>query len=78
MPLYGTPNSPKFGGKIPSELPCYLEDIDLLGDAATLDEAQTIKATICYAVLNEAEVWQTLPEATANSADWDAFVTTVT
>ena len=56
MPLYGTPNSPKFGGKIPSELPCYLEDIDLLGDAATLDEAHKIKATICYAVLNEAEV----------------------
>ena len=39
MPLHGTPNAPKFSGQTPSELPCYLEDIDPLGDVATLDEA---------------------------------------
>ena len=59
---------------MPSELPQYLEDIDLLGDAAVLDKAQKIKAAICYAVLDEAEVWQTLPEATANLADWADFI----
>ena len=74
MPLRGTPNAPKFSGKMPSELPRYLEDIDLLGDAAVLDEAQKIKANICYAALDEAEVWQTLPEETANPADWADFV----
>ena len=74
MPLRGTPNAPKFSGKTPSELPRYLEDIDLLGDAAVLDEAQKIKAAIRYAALDEAEVWQTLPEATANLADWAGFV----
>ena len=62
---------------MPLELPHYLEDIDLLGDAATLNEAQKIKAAICYAVLDKAEVWQTFPEVTANLADWDAFVATV-
>ena len=77
MPLQGTPNAPKFSGKTPSELPQYLEDIDLLGDAAVLDEVQKIKATICYAALDEAEVWQTLPEATANPADWADFVAAI-
>ena len=68
------PNTSKFSGKTPSELPQYLEDIDLLGDATVLDEAQKIKAAICYAALDQAEVWQTLPEATANPADWADFV----
>ena len=60
MPLRGIPNTPKFSGKTPSELPQYLEDIDLLGDATVLDEVQKIKAAIRYAALDEAEVWQTL------------------
>ena len=36
---------------------------------------QKIKAAIYYAALDEAEVWQMLPEATANLADWADFVT---
>ena len=59
---------------MPSELPRYLEDIDLLGDAAALDKSQKIKVAICYAALDEAEVWQMLPEATANPADWADFI----
>ena len=51
-----------------------MEDIDLLGDAAVLDKVQKIKAAICYAALDEAEVWQMLPEATANLADWADFI----
>ena len=35
---------------------------------------QKIKATIHYAALDEAEVWQMLPEATANLADWADFI----
>ena len=35
---------------------------------------QKIKAAIHYAALDEAEVWQTLPEATANLADWADFI----
>jgi hypothetical protein len=57
MPLCGTPNTPKFDGKKPSECLCYLEDIDFLGNAAALDQAKKIKAAICYAALDEAEVW---------------------
>ena len=60
-----------------SELPQYLEGIDLLGDATGLNEAQKIKAAICYAALDEAEVWQTLPEVTANLVDWDTFVAAI-
>ena len=77
MPFRGTPNAPKFSGKTPSELPRYLEDIDLLGHAAALDQAQKIKAAIRYAALDEAGVSQTLPEATANPADLDAFVAAI-
>ena len=77
IPLHGTPNAPKFSEQMPSELPHYLEDIDLLGDTATLNEAQRIKAAIHYTVHDEAEVQQTLPEVTANLVDWDAFVTTI-
>ena len=77
MPLRGTPNAPKFNGKTPSELPRYLEDIELLGNAAVITIEQKIKAALCYAILDEAKVCQTLPEATAVLANWDAFITAV-
>ena len=77
IPLCGTPNAPKFNGKTPSEHLRYQEDIELLGNAAIITIEQKIKAALRYAVLDEAEVWQTLPEATAVPADWDAFVTAV-
>ena len=35
---------------------------------------QKIKATNRYAALDEAEVWQMLPDTTANLADWVDFV----
>jgi hypothetical protein len=77
MPLRGTPNAPKFDGKKPSELPRYLEDIDFLGDVVALDQAKKIKAAIRYAALDEAEVWQTLPEASTTPANWDNFIKAV-
>ena len=77
MPLHRTPNAPKFDGKIPSELLCYLEDIKLLGNTAIITIEQKIKAACRYAILDEAEVWQMLPEATAVPADWDTFVAAV-
>jgi hypothetical protein len=39
-----------------------------------LDQAKKIKAAICYAALDEVEVWQTLPEASAILANWDNFI----
>ena len=69
MLLRGTPNAPKFDGKMLSQLPRYLEDIDLLGDQAGLDQEKKIKAALRYADLEEAELWETLPEATNNPAD---------
>ena len=71
--MWGAPNTPKFNGKTPSKLPQYLENIGLIGDAASL-KSQKTKAAICYAALDEAEVWQTLPKATNNLANCDAFV----
>ena len=50
MTLHGTPNAPKFNGKTPSELPRYLEDIKLLGNAAVITIEQKIKAALHYAV----------------------------
>ena len=77
MPLRGTPNTPKFDGKNAFELPCYLEDIDFLGNAVALMAPQKIKAAICYAILDDVEVWQTLLEVDANAADWGLFVIVV-
>jgi hypothetical protein len=77
MPLRDTPNTPKVDGKKPSELPRYLEDIDFLSDVAALDQAKKIKAAIRYAALDEVEVWQMLPEASATPANWDNFIKAV-
>ena len=77
MPLHRTPNVLKFNGKIPSELLCYLEDIELLSNVAIFTIEQKIKVTLRYAVLDEAKVWQMLPKATVVPANWDTFITAV-
>ncbi|KIN98791.1 hypothetical protein M404DRAFT_31114 [Pisolithus tinctorius Marx 270] len=77
MPLCGTQNSPKFSGDSPMQLLCYLKDIDFLGTLAALDDCGKIRAAICYADLEEAKVWQMLPEATPAADNWDAFVVAV-
>ncbi|KIO00221.1 hypothetical protein M404DRAFT_29822 [Pisolithus tinctorius Marx 270] len=77
MPLHGTQNSPKFSRDSPTQLPHYLEDIDFLSTLAALDDHGKIRAAICYADLEEAEVWQTLPEAAPAADDWDAFIVAV-
>jgi len=77
MPLHGTQNAPKFDGKTPALLPRFLEDIELLGDAAAITAAAKICVVIQYADLEEAKGWELLDEAVAAPADWDAFVATV-
>ncbi|KIN97839.1 hypothetical protein M404DRAFT_31912 [Pisolithus tinctorius Marx 270] len=52
-------------------------DINFLGTLTALDDHGKIRAAICYADLEEAEVWQTLLEATPVANDWDAFIVTV-
>ncbi|KIO11983.1 hypothetical protein M404DRAFT_19797 [Pisolithus tinctorius Marx 270] len=71
MPLHGTQNSPKFSGDSPTQLPRYL------GTLTALDDCGKIKAAIHYADLEEAEVWQMLPEAVPVADNWDAFVVAV-
>ncbi|KIO13204.1 hypothetical protein M404DRAFT_122257, partial [Pisolithus tinctorius Marx 270] len=77
MPLCSTQNSPKFSRDSPAQLPCYLEDIDFLSTLAALDDHGKIRAAIRYADLEEAEVWQMLPEAAPAADDWDAFIVAV-
>ncbi|KIO07148.1 hypothetical protein M404DRAFT_137550 [Pisolithus tinctorius Marx 270] len=77
MLLRGTQNSPKFSGDSPTQLPHYLEDIDFLSTLTTLDDCGKIRAAIRYADLEEAKVWQMLPEAAPVADSWDAFVVTV-
>jgi hypothetical protein len=77
MPLQGTQNAPKFDGKSSAQLPRYLEDIEFLGTSANLSEEEQIRAAIRYADLDEAEVWQTLPETTAVPVNWVNFMATV-
>jgi hypothetical protein len=77
MPLRGTQNAPKFDGKSSAQLPCYLEDIEFLGTSANLSEEEQICTAIRYTDLDEAKVWQTLPETTAVPANWVNFVAAV-
>ena len=70
-------NTSKFDGKSSSELLQYLEDIDFIGDAVGLNNAKKIKAVLHYTALDEAEVWQMLPELTANLVNWDEFMKVV-
>ncbi|KAF8833559.1 hypothetical protein BDN67DRAFT_858226, partial [Paxillus ammoniavirescens] len=73
----GTKDTPKFLGKIAAELPRFLEDVGILADQAQLDDAGKIRAAICYAALDKAELWETLESATAAPADWANFITAV-
>ena len=74
MPLRGTQNAPKFDGKTPVVLPHFLEDVDLLGTAAGINDAKKICYAMWYADLDEAEVWQTVDAASAANPVWNNFV----
>ena len=73
MPLWGTPNTPKFTRSNLTQLPHYLEDIEFLGDAVALDTAGKIWTMICYVNLDEAKVWKPLSKAAAVAVNWAAF-----
>jgi len=57
MLLCSTQNALKFNWKTPALLLCFLEDVDLLGTAAVINDAAKICAVIRYADLKEAEGW---------------------
>ena len=73
MPLRGTQNALKFDGKTPALLPRFLEDVDILGTAASITDLEKICAAIRYADLEEAEGWELLDEVAANPPDWANF-----
>ncbi|KIO00093.1 hypothetical protein M404DRAFT_29913 [Pisolithus tinctorius Marx 270] len=52
-------------------------DINFCSTLTALDDHGKIRAAIHYADLEEAEVWQTLPEAAPMADDWDAFIVAV-
>jgi hypothetical protein len=59
------------------QLPHYLEDIEFVGISAHLSKEEQIRAAIRYADLDEAEVWQTLPETTAVPTNWVNFMAAI-
>ncbi|KAF8124195.1 hypothetical protein EV363DRAFT_1454736 [Boletus edulis] len=73
MPLRGTSNAPKFDGKTLVSLPRFLEDVEQLATASSLNQVETIRATIRYANLEESEGWELLDEATTVPAIWADF-----
>ena len=73
MLLHSTQNAPKFDGKTPALLPCFLKDVDILGTAAGIMDLEKICAAIRYADLKEAEGWELLDEVAANPPDWANF-----
>ena len=77
MLLCGTQNAPKFDGKTPALLPCFLEDVDILSTAAGITDLEKICAAIRYADLEEAEGWELLDEVATNPPDWANFAQAV-
>ena len=77
MPLRSTQNAPKFDGKTPALLPCFLEDVNILGTVAGITDLEKICATIRYADLEEAEGWELLDEVATNPPDWANFARAV-
>ena len=73
MPLCSTQNAPKFDGKTPALLLCFLEDVDILGTVASITDLEKICAAIRYADLEEAEGWKLLDEVATNPLDWANF-----
>ena len=49
MPLRGIQNAPKFNRKTPVVFPCFLEDVDLLGIATGINDAEKIRYAMRYA-----------------------------
>ena len=74
MPLRGTQNAPKFNGKTLAVLPRFLEDVDLLGTAAGINDAKKICYAMRYVDLDEAEVWQMVDAASTTNPVWNDFV----
>ena len=73
LPCRGTPAAPRFNGT-PSDLARFLADIADLSDQVGLPNSSRIKLAIRYVDLDDAELWETIPEATASPPDWAAFV----
>ena len=77
MLLRSAQNAPKFDGKTLALLPCFLEDVDILGTAAGITDLEKIRAAIRYADLEEVEGWELLDEVAANPLDWANFTRAV-
>ena len=73
LPCRGTPATPRFNGT-PSDLARFLADIADLSDQAGLPNSGWIKLAIRYVDLDDAELWETIPEATASPPNWAVFV----
>ncbi|KAJ8580730.1 hypothetical protein M405DRAFT_869258 [Rhizopogon salebrosus TDB-379] len=74
MPIRGTANAPKFDGTI-VDISRYFDDFDQHADNANLTLKPRIKAALRYISRDDAETWETLPEASGD--DYAAFVTAI-
>ncbi|OJA09874.1 hypothetical protein AZE42_12333, partial [Rhizopogon vesiculosus] len=77
MLLCNTPTAPKFDST-PRDLVRYFEDVSELLNAANItDEGKRIKAALRYIHRDDAEMWETLDEATVPSPNYENFVKAV-
>jgi hypothetical protein len=74
MPICGTANAPKFDGTI-VDISRYFDDFDQHADNANLTLKPHIKAALRYISRDDAETWETLPEASGDN--YGAFMKAV-
>jgi flagellar basal body-associated protein FliL len=59
LPLRTSDTAPRFNGTVPTELPFYLENIDLLTTNIGLTDSDKIQVAIRYADRDDAKLWET-------------------
>jgi hypothetical protein len=74
MPIRSTVNAPKFNGTI-VDISQYFDDFDQHADNTNLMLKPRIKAALRYISRDDAETWETLPEASGD--DYAVFVKAV-
>ncbi|PPQ85340.1 hypothetical protein CVT24_004714 [Panaeolus cyanescens] len=78
LPIRGTPTAPRFTHSKSREISRYFEDVELLVSQARLtSDRDKIDATVCYADFDISDLWQSLPQFTAQPPNYVAFKSAV-
>ncbi|PPR07567.1 hypothetical protein CVT24_008785 [Panaeolus cyanescens] len=78
LPIRGTSKAPRFTHSKSREISRYFEDVELLvSQARLISDRDKIDAVVCYADFDISDLWQSLPQFTAQPPSYVAFKSAV-